>query len=63
LFKFADSDTVLEDDYPLLSAFIQEQKFKELYDYSAKEPFNALANPGTRVNPGSTSTTPSRARD
>jgi hypothetical protein len=51
LFKFADSDTVLEDVYPLFSAFIKENEFKELYEYSTKEPFNALVIDATRGKP------------
>jgi hypothetical protein len=51
LFKFADSDTVLEDVYPLFSAFIKEHEFKELYEYSTQEPFNALVIDATRGKP------------
>ena len=51
LFKFADSDTVLEDVYPLFSAFIKENEFKELYEYSTQEPFNALVIDATRGKP------------
>jgi hypothetical protein len=49
LFKFADSETVLEDIYPLFSAFVKEEQFKELYQYATKEPFNALVIDATRL--------------
>ncbi len=51
LFKFADSETVLEDVYPLFSAFVNEEQFKELYEYATKEPFNALVIDATRGKP------------
>ncbi len=51
LFKFADSETVLEDVYPLFSAFVKEEQFKELYEYATKEPFNALVIDATRGKP------------
>jgi hypothetical protein len=51
LFKFADSDTVLEDVYPLFSAFVKEDKFKELYEYATTDPHNALVIDGTRGKP------------
>jgi hypothetical protein len=31
--KIAYSETVLEDVYPLISAFVKEEQFKELYEY------------------------------
>jgi hypothetical protein len=42
LFRFADSETALQDVYPSFSAYVKEEPFKELYDYATKEPFNAL---------------------
>jgi hypothetical protein len=51
LFKFADSNKVLEDVYPLFSAFVKEDAFKELYEYSTKEPHDALVIDATRGNP------------
>jgi hypothetical protein len=51
LFKFADSETVLEDVYPLFSAFVKEEQFKELYEYATKEPYNALVIDATRGKP------------
>jgi hypothetical protein len=32
LFKFADSENVLEDVHPLFSAFVKEDQFKALYE-------------------------------
>jgi hypothetical protein len=32
---------VLEDVYPLFSAFVKEEQFKELFEYATKEPYNA----------------------
>jgi hypothetical protein len=37
LFKFADSETVLEDVCPLSGAFVKGEQFKELYEYATKE--------------------------
>ena len=51
LFKFADSNKVLEDVYPLFSAFVKEEEFKELYEYSTKEPHDALVIDATRGKP------------
>jgi hypothetical protein len=51
LFKFADSDTVLEDVYPLFSAFVKEDKFKELYEYATQDQHNALVIDATRGKP------------
>ena len=42
LFKFSDYETILEDVYPLFSAFVKEEQFKELYEYSTIEEHNAL---------------------
>ena len=42
---------VLEDVYPLFSAFVKEEQFKELYEYATKEPFNALVIDATRGKP------------
>jgi hypothetical protein len=51
LFKFADSETVLQDVHPLFSAFVKEELFKELYDYATKEPYIALVIDATRGQP------------
>ncbi len=41
--KLADSETVLEDVYPLFSAFVKGEQFKELYEYALL----LLCNKGT----------------
>ena len=51
LFKFSDYETILEDVYPLFSAFVKEEQFKELYEYATSEPFNALVIDATRGKP------------
>jgi hypothetical protein len=51
LFKFADSNKVLEDVYPLFSAFVKEEAFKELYEYATLEPHDALVIDATRGKP------------
>ena len=51
LFKFADSETILEDVYPLFSAFIKEDEFKELYEYATDKPYDALVIDATRGKP------------
>jgi hypothetical protein len=51
LFKFADSNKVLEDVYPLFSAFVKEDAFKELYEYATQEPHDALVIDATRGKP------------
>lgn len=42
LFKFANKEAILEDIYPIISAYITEEEFKELYEYATKEPHDAL---------------------
>jgi hypothetical protein len=51
LFKFSDYETVLEDVYPLFSAFVKEEQFKELYEYATDKPFNALVIDATNGKP------------
>jgi hypothetical protein len=51
LFKFADSNKVLEDVYPLFSAFVKEDAFKELYEYATDKPHDALVIDATRGQP------------
>ena len=51
LFKFSDYETILEDVYPLFSAFVKEQQFKELYEYATKEPHSALVIDATHGKP------------
>ena len=47
LFKFANKETIIDDVYPTVSAYITEDKFKELYEYATQEPHNALVIDGT----------------
>ncbi len=49
--KIAYSETVLEDVYPLISAFVKEEQFKELYEYWTKDPYDALVIDATRGKP------------
>ena len=51
LFKFSDYETILEDVYPLFSAFVKEQQFKELHEYATKEPHSALVIDATHGKP------------
>ena len=47
LFKFANKESILDDVYPTVSAYITEDKFKELYEHATEEPHNALVIDGT----------------
>jgi len=47
LFKFANKESILEDVYPTVSAYITEDKFKELYEYATTDPHSALVIDGT----------------
>ncbi len=54
LFKFSDYETVLEDVYPLFSAFVKEEQFKESNEYATDKPllpFNALVIDATNEKP------------
>ena len=53
LFKFADSETVLEEVYPFFRAFVKinNHQFKELYEYASKEPFKSLVIDATSGRP------------
>ena len=51
LFKFANKNIILDDIYPTISAFITEQQFKDLYDYSTVEPYDALVIDATKGKP------------
>ena len=42
LFKFANKNTILDDIYPTMSAFITEEQFKNLYDYATEQPHDSL---------------------
>ena len=51
LFKFSDYETVLEDVYPLFSAFVKEEQFKELYEHATSEPHSAFVIDATKGKP------------
>ena len=51
LFKFANKNTILDDIYPTMSAFITEEQFKNLYDYAVSENHNALVIDATKGKP------------
>lgn len=42
LFKFANSKSVLDGIYPEVSGVLTEEKFKELYEYSTKDPHDSF---------------------
>ena len=42
MFKFANKQAVIEDIYPVVSAYITEEKLMELYEYATAEPHDAL---------------------
>ncbi len=42
---------ILDDIYPAISAFITEEEFKDLYDYSTVEPRDALVIDNTKGKP------------
>lgn len=47
LFKFANKKNVLEDLYPIVSAYVTEDEFDEVYEYATSEPHDALVIDGT----------------
>jgi hypothetical protein len=51
LFKFANKNTIFDDIYPTMSAFITEEQFKILYDYATEESYNALVIDATEGKP------------
>ena len=51
LFKFANKNTILDDIYPTMSAFITEEQFKNLYDYDTEQPHDALVIDATKGKP------------
>ena len=51
LFKFSDYETILEDVYPLFSAFVKEEQFKELYEHATSEPHSAFVIDATKGKP------------
>jgi hypothetical protein len=48
MFKFANKQAVLNDIYPVVSAYVTEEKLMELYEYATSEPHSALVIDGTR---------------
>ncbi len=40
--KFSNKNTILDDIYPTMSAFIIEEQFKNLYDYAVSKPHDAF---------------------
>ena len=47
MFKFANKKMVLDDIYPVVSAYVTEEKLMELYEYATQEPHDALVIDGT----------------
>ena len=45
--KFANKKMVLDDIYPVVSAYVTPEKLMELYEYATTEPHNALVIDGT----------------
>jgi hypothetical protein len=50
MFKFANKQSILDDIYPVISSYITEEQFKELYDYATAEPHNVLVIDHTKGN-------------
>ena len=48
MFKFANKQAVLNDIYPVVSAYVTEEKLMELYEYATSEPHSALVIDGTK---------------
>lgn len=47
MFKFANKINVIDDIYPIVSAYVTPEKLMELYEYATAEPHNALVIDGT----------------
>ncbi len=47
LFKFANKKNVIDDIYPIVSAYVTEEELMDLYEYATKEPHDALVIDGT----------------
>ena len=47
LFKFANKEKVIEDVFPIISAYANETQLTELYDYATAEPHDSLVIDGT----------------
>jgi hypothetical protein len=48
MFKFANKQAVINDIYPVVSAYVTEDQLMELYEYATSEPHSALVIDGTR---------------
>jgi hypothetical protein len=42
MFKFANKQAVINDIYPVVSAYVTEEKLMELYEHATSEPHDAL---------------------
>ena len=42
LFKFANKKIILSDLYPIVSSYITEEQFEDVYNYATEEAHNAL---------------------
>ncbi len=51
LFKFANKNIILDDVYPTMSAFINEEQFRNSYDYATVESYDALVIDATKGRP------------
>jgi hypothetical protein len=47
MFKFANKQAVINDVYPVVSAYVTEEKLMELYEYATSENHSALVIDGT----------------
>jgi hypothetical protein len=47
MFKFANKQAVINDVYPVVSAYVTEEKLMELYEHATSEPHDALVIDGT----------------
>ena len=47
MFKFANKQAVINDVYPVVSAYVTEEKLMELYEHATKEAHDALVIDGT----------------
>jgi late competence protein required for DNA uptake (superfamily II DNA/RNA helicase) len=47
MFKFANKQAVINDIYPVVSAYVTEDQLMELYEHATSEPHSALVIDGT----------------
>ena len=45
--SFANKKNVVDDLYPVVSSYVTEQEFEELYEYALSQPHSALVIDGT----------------